>query len=417
MVLKIKIISFEVVFIALMHLFMFGRVAAYAFDVKVGYFSDARYNFNPETLFRTGLYILCSISSLFSGLVFSYKNNDNISSDEKYSESIVYSTGLIIFIVSSICKLYIDFQYISVAQSTGLYTSTTSVNTVGIIDDFGWLIIPGYFLMAVSGRLKKRTSIVVGFLIIAYMLITSILTGIRRFQVAAIVTIFLFLVDYYRFKINLIIVVITILVSYFFMELLKVIRYMRFSGLTNLSSFISQFSSYHTTIVDTLWETLTEFGTSFFSVANILVYVPAVHFYQLGLYFVYCIVNILPVGFLVGSFLEGSLAVQADAYMHMGVGGSLFTDMYANFGYFGVLGSFFSGVIISKVLLKCGRRSQIIKKAQYYTLVFAFFIVTRGSLQETVRFAVWGIYIPIIIMDQLLIRNRHYSKRQIRSCK
>lgn len=413
MMMKRSIFSYEVVITAINGIFMFGQLIINTFDIDVvRAMNDSRLKFSSDLLWHTGMYVVCCFQAFFVGMIWvrergaaSYQNDrvESFQYDLDYRKA--ETTGYILLIISGICRIYTDLRAIGAAQSTGRYDATFEMAQTGLIDDFAWLVIPAVFMIIVGKHLDKKKGGLLCVVLMIYFLGTSVLTGIRRLQISAIIAIALFFINYYKIKITPLFLTMGAGAGIVFLNILATIRKIRAAGLVNLVTFITSTGLRNSGALNAIFDTFAEFGVSFYSNSVVMSYVPQQHFYQLGTYFIYCVLSIFPIGPILRFFPIGSLTGSANSYMGMGIGASLFADLYCNFGYFGIFATILFSYFIKNWLERTKNREGQMYYIGYYSLVFAFINLARGSIAEMARLSTWIYFIPILLVQYVRIPN------------
>ncbi len=402
--LRIKIFDFQFIFILLGYLFMFGRIFMYALGQEVTAMSDKRVYFSDAMQYHAAMYVLVSMQMLYTGMLLVSGRKDKSWIKERkqlYDRHKAAAAGKWLFAIAGICRIYIDTRYIIAAWAVKGYAGTFDVVQSGIIDDLSWLLIPASFMIIVGSKMKKRKAGLFLLILSGYFLAISAMTGIRRLQISAIIAFFLFYIDYYKIKINFVKLLLTGVLCIWGLNIIVEIRYSRVMNLGSIRTLFLAMTSEGRGVFQIISETASEFGVSFYSVVNVFNYVPAVQRYQLGSYFLYCLLVIFPVGPIARYFFQGSMSGAANSYMNIGVGSSLYSDLYANFGYFGMAVSLLIGILMMKSLAHCRNKYSETYYIHYFTLIFAYVNLERGSFAEMARLAAWGYFIPVFMLRHL----------------
>ena len=407
--------SFEMWFIGLSYLFMFGQVLLDGlFRIKeieaLGHLRpviDPRYD--AALMYKASIFIILCIQMIF--LFFVINKRPNLSVNENNNDDI-FVTGVALIVIGLPSHLLYSLQMIISAQASGSYNGIG--DNSGLIDDFANFFIYSIICLLFSKKIsEKRIKLIIA-LIIVYFAIVMALTGDRRYQIVSIITITLAYIKSYNPKIGwkwLIIIV----SSYFVLSLFYLIREIRESNLTSLMNF---FSLFYKVAIDSnsnvLSQTLYEFGGSFYTVCLALKYIPSILNYKFGLTIVSGIISIIPLGFIYQDFSLYQFGRLASQLMELGkttVGGSVYADIYGNFGiYFGLLFAGLLGYLLHVLFNK--KSSNTLNEVNYYILFYALIHLARASFTEVIRTSVWGIFVTFIVFVFVRgrIENAHNSK-------
>ncbi|KUP05275.1 hypothetical protein Q73_13490, partial [Bacillus coahuilensis m2-6] len=250
-----------------------------------------------------------------------------------------------------------------------------------------------------SGKLNKKKSLIVVLVTVIYFIITMILTGDRRYQFTAILALVFSYLKIYNIKFSPIKILTFSLLSILSLNLLKVIRNIRKENLVSLNEFFSsQVQQFFNMSV--LYETMAEFGLSFFSVVNVYKYIPEVISYQYGLTFLISLLSVFPVGPWAGDFFNRASysSYIINPMEGTGVGATLFGDFFVNFGWFGVLISLVFGIIFSKMFDMEKANNSRLSCAKYYSLFYVLITLVRATFAESVRTTIIVYCIPLFLL-------------------
>ena len=273
-------------------------------------------------------------------------------------------------------------------------------------------MIYGLVCLFFSGKIDKKKSKIILLVSIAYLLFVMIITGDRRYQIVGIITLFLSYVKIYDIKIFVGIKgLFTALFSYFILGLFYLIREIRSSSLFGLVSFIETYNkvlfNFDTNIIS---QTFYEFGGSFYTVCLAFKYVPSLVNYKYGGTIFSGILSIIPFGFLIKDselFLNGRLASELMSIGNTTVGGSVYADLFGNFGLIGgIIAAFVLGIIFNNLFYtKTRNNMDCYYLARYYILFFALLHLVRASFTEVIRTSVWGLF-ALFVIYKLMWREK-----------
>nr|WP_184246936.1 O-antigen polysaccharide polymerase Wzy [Gracilibacillus halotolerans] len=407
---RIRYMDFRVWFIILLYLFMFGRVFLHAFNLDSDVFWDLMSRYPEKLLFETSFYILLFIQAIYTGLMlssnFHLRERRELSdeNDDQGDSKLLYNSGIILLFFSVPFRLYIDLNSIIQAQSSSSYMAIQQ--HVGLADDFAILVVPSILLILAGLPKNKRLGFIVLIATVSYFIIIMILTGDRRYPVTGILAILLCYGAIYRIKLSLRKSLLTILVAMILLNLLAVIRKVRTDSLTSLFSFFGIFKE-ELFSMDVIYETLAEFGLSFFSVVAILKHMPSSESYLYGLTFVGSFTSLVPAGFLFSDFhsLISPSSNTINKLEGYPVGATLAGDLYANFGWYAVLIAIIIGKLLSKLFVFKEGKNKNFYIVRYYSLFYILINLVRSSFFEIFRASFMVYFIPILIIMILKYRQ------------
>ena len=395
---KVSLFDFRFVFVILAYVFMFGRVWLAQFNVEnLASWSVHRF-YDPSILYKTSLFALCSIQFLFIGLFSGFRSEENCTFENFYTyteaeKTHLYNTGVILLIIAVPCRLYTDLFAIISAGATGYYVSIGSIT--GLWDDFAFLIIPAVLCIAESKESLRRPII---FSVIIYFIVVMSLTGDRRYYVSGILALMMYYLNgHAKKRIKLSRLIIYGLLAIVFLNLLELIREARNGDLGSIMSFATRYGIKILDFSNVATLTLGEFGLSFYSLASIIEHVPNLLPFQYGLTFLRALPSILPFGDSFGFLGIASPSAVVNQYTRLPLGGTLFGDLYANFGLFAIIAAYFSGLIIRKYFVNLSNGKSELSCVLYYTSYYILINLVRCTVYEVVRPIVWCTLIPICI--------------------
>lgn len=395
-----KYYSFEIWFVVLSYLFMFGQVLLDGFFgitqiEALGYnraVIDSRYD--NITMYHASIFILLCIQWMFLFLVV--RKGCIVSYDESYDIG-VFSAAIPLLVVGIPCHLVYSIQMIFMAQTVGSYNAI--LDKTGLIDDFSNFFIYGIICLIFSHKLTRNKIKMLIAVVSIYLVFVMALTGDRRYQIVSIIVLVLSYLKCYNIKIGFRFIGLAV-GGYLFLSLFYVLREIRENDLVSIGEFISVYSDMVFGIrTSILTQTLYEFGGSFYTVCLAVRYVPLSIGYKYGMTILSGIISIIPLGFLYQEsrvFQDGRLASQL---MQMGsttVGGSAYADLYGNFGLiFGVVAAAVLGFAVYILFNRRGnvKYGSCFENARYYILFYALIHLARASFTEVIRTAVWGLAI------------------------
>lgn len=414
---KIQYTDFRLWFIILTYLFMFGRVILNAYNLDSNIFWNLMNRHSELKLYHTSMFILCCIQSIFIGFIFNEDKgkiaNKSIDIWKESSNELMYKVGLVLLIFSIPSRLYTDISWIIQTQRSSSYLAL-SVKS-GLADDIAFLVIPSLLYINTSGKLKKRTVFIITLTSIFYFIVVMILTGDRRYPVTAILALILCFFKLYNIKIKLREIFTWGGAAYLMLNLLSVLRNIRRNDLTNVGNFIFNYGLDILFGISALYETLAEFGLSFFSVVHIFEYIPDYIPFQYGFSFVGSIPSILPIGWLFGDFFfRVSISNIINSLAGAPVGASLIGDLYANFGWLAIPIAIIVGIYASRIFRIENRKKCRLECAQYYALFYILINLVRASFFEIFRSSIIVYFVPVFIMWVFSNRYKTNNKNKIK---
>ena len=160
---SVNIISFSSFFLILLHVFTFGYYYLKAFGKEQFYIYADWFSSDLEIKCEIGLFAICAIEAIFTGMLISLHNEKSKkkkdykfaqSLDEERKKGIVFTAGIILFLLTFPCRLYIDYISIVTTRINGEYAGFSGI--VGVIDDLQTLFIPSLLCLMFGKRDNKK---------------------------------------------------------------------------------------------------------------------------------------------------------------------------------------------------------------------------------------------------------------------
>lgn len=405
-------ISFDICFVAFSYLFMFGQIFLVGiFNVNqieaLGYVRnvlDSRYS--VETMYMSSLFILMAIQCIFLFLILRKDRQYEIS--QTYNPN-VFAASVPMLLIGLPCHLLYSARMIIMAQFVKSYDAI--LDQSGLVDDFANFFVYGLICLVFSKRLDPKKARNVIALTVLYFAVVMALTGDRRYQIVAIIVIIFSYFKSYRVKLSFKHIGLLAL-AYMALTLFYVLREIRTDSLMSLGDFITYYGKYlfggETNIFS---QTLYEFGGSFYTMCLAIKFIPSSIPFMGGMTFVSGIIAIIPLGFLYQNspiFQNGRLAAILMEKGSTTVGGSLFADLYGNFGWIGgIIASIMVGLILNYLFNKDMQNNDDIDYyyARYFIMFYALIHLCRASFTEVLRTCVWGLLLLYFAYRIRISRN------------
>lgn len=384
-------------FVILSYLFMFGHVFTYVFNFTTTLVWDPSGGYTQAAKYHASVYAIAALSSFTLGSLVVSASEESCGRLSAFDSGKFFYIGIICCVVGFACSAISSFSVISATQSAGSYANYTAASSVGLFDDLAYLFVPGVIFLLFCKRLSYGQEIVLFGGSILYFLLVMILSGSRKMSIFAILALLLaYLATRKGSQINAGKILLLCIFGYLFLDLIYVIREMRFSLGDVLPAYIESLQSFGF-LGEIVNETLTEAGLIFYSVAGIVQTVPSVFPYEFGMTFVRTIPSILPIGWAVGDFFnEAASTFVINRYLDSPVGASLIGDFYWNWGFAGgCIASAAFGAILSLVRNKTAGSSSLMPL--YFSMAYVVLIGVRAGVFELFRPLLMVILVPVVI--------------------
>lgn len=403
--LHIPVTDFRMLFIIFNYLFIFGRILLYGFSNGEYIFWDLSNKYTISNMMNMGTFALCSIQSLFIGF-FAFVNDTKNMFKQKVNDHLknkkMFISGLFCFIIGLPCTLYTDLIKIRSVSISNSYR-TLEIN-VGIIDDLAIMLIASVFLIACSNVISRRKTNTIIVLFLLYEILIMIMTGDRRYQISLIMCLAIFLLRKNNINLSFFKSCFTFIGVLVILNLLYLIRDFRDGNLIQLTSYLlSNISSLFS--LNVFFETLSEFGISFYSLCSVGKYIPSYFPFQLGKTFIYSLGAVLPLGLMQNNsfYEEASYSNIINNIEGTHVGCTLIGDFYINFGWFSIFFLIVFAYILYYFLYKKTKLKEQFDLAKYYILFYIFISLPRATISQSIRMILFGVLFPYIFIRILNI--------------
>lgn len=411
--------GFEMWFIVFFYLFMFGQVMLKGvFGVSeiesTGYtqtIMDPRYN--DSLMYKSAIFIICCIQAVACGLIRK-KTEFGKNIEQRKVSSRLYKTGIVLLIIGIPCHLWYSIDMVFQAQAGSSYDAIEE--GIGLIDDFANFLVPGMLCIIFSNKISKLRMrfIIAG--VLTYLALVMITTGDRRYQTVTMIVLILAYMrgNNIRFSLKQVWLVAAAMVL---LNGFVVLRNIRTNSLVGVGDF---FSAYGSNLFafdnNVIYQTMYEFGVSFYTVCLAIKNIPAQLSYRFGATLISGGLTIIPVGFVYQDWDIYTFGRIAPKLMQLGrtsVGGSMIADAFGNFGWLGgIVFSFLIGVFFKKVLtFKRDTKNVELQWAKYYTVFYACIHLVRASFSEVIRTIVWGVGILYIVYFLVFREDKKGDKK------
>lgn len=396
---KVEYNNLTLWFVGLSYFFMYGDmfIKKLKWGIKLDWNPILYYS--NEILFKSAYYInLCLLSLSLGSLLMISSNNKNIFFSKK-SDKNKYHVGLILIIIGSLSNLFTAIKIVLVMQSVGSY-GVINADTTGIMDDLGFLFIPGILYLLYSRNLSRKKIFLIIFGTVLYFLFYMLLSGNRKVQIFSIISLMLAYMKIKNYKINIKRLFFLGTGSIFFLDIIYIIRKYRTNLNIVFQELMKSFVNFDI-IKKLIGESILEMGISFCSVASIITCVPSIFDYELGKTILRTLPSCLPIGWLFPNFFSKATSTFViNRYMRLPVGDSLLGDFFWNFGWGGILAAFLFGILLGKM----SKNLYLNKEEVYFSLFFTILPGVRTGFFELFRPFVIVTMTPLILKYTLKIK-------------
>lgn len=405
---KVKFNSFIFVFNTLNYLFVFGRVYLRALNLDSNIGWDLLSYYPSEYSYKGALFALVYIQSIYSGMIAISPKRKN---KPVITGNILYKSGIMMSIIGLLCKVYVDYIQISTQVEMSGYVAVAD-NVNGVAQALSNLFVVGIIYIISSKKITNKKLIFLLSVYMTYSISIIIFSGDRRYTIVAIIAIILCYIFTYDIKISVRKLSFLFIVGMLMLAFLSAVRKGRADVITSLSDFwnIYKVELFEDNI---FYQTLNEFGLTFFTYTLAIKNFPNIIGYQYGMSFLGALPNILPgAGRLFPQILDNTSIIKMTyAIDQQGLGGSLGQDLYANFGLYGILFAFIAGILITYIIKK-PEKSNNVSIAKYYSMFYILLNLVRANFGEIIRSLVYIFIFSSVLI--LIFTNIENKKNEIR---
>lgn len=398
---------FDTYFILLEYLFFFGRIVLRAFSLDKHIFWDLFRWFDEATIFQAGLLALIYTHVCFFVLTTNWKTQTNPTPYFEIPDKYIKPTSIFFTLITFPLKLYCDYLQILAQQIAQGYVSLIKVN--GVLYCIGSLFPVAIMFLLYALEKSQKYSRIILFSFYLYTIFVMVLSGDRRYAAISLLIITLYFVKLHKITIPRKNILLVILSGFVGLTALAAIRNIRNTG-GSLTTFVGEFFRQ---IVESniIYETCAEFGISFFTLVVAIVYYGKTLPFFYGSTFFASILTVIPgIGVFFKNYIFAQSTIQVAGKLHeMPLGGSIYMDVYGNFGIAGsiiFLAVFFVSI---KHFLNWNKTKTKFGLLQYYSLCLILLNLIRASILEITRMAVYSILIPFALY--FILKHLSYKKR------
>lgn len=415
--LKIQFSDIRCLFIFLSYLFLLGRYFVYAMGQDENY-NLFFYRYTNSELYKTAIYSLAFIQAFFLGLISFSRNlgsNKFFKNDGESSSKTLYSTGIIIFLISFPCEVYRNIIIMMAQSATDSYIAENLVDINGVVTALGRLSAVAIIFIVCSLRLNKRNAIMLVCMFIGFEMVFSVFTGARSYAVIAAIVLVICLTNMYRIRISGKIIVAMIVFGYLGVCFISAVSEIRSSSGVTISIFLN---SWMQKIIsgNIFYEILVEFGNTQNTIGMGIRYFEGTNNFYNGTTLVLSWLTVIPgIKRLIPeiSLRYNPIDIMKEFMPGYYFGGSLPLDTYINFGKFGIIASLFLGLILSKIM-RVNPKKGLSTYGLYYGMYYIFLRMVRCGVSEVMRLLV---YMFIIYYAVNLVMVHRFKIRGVQKCR
>ncbi len=394
---KVEYYNFRLWFVILQYLFIFGRIILHAFGWDKGIFWNLMEYYSVSAMFKASIYGLAYTQAIFTGLFWNYSKSNALHrtvSSRTISGQCMVFIGVAMLILSVPFRLSNDMTAIRTQTEAGGYVAVAIDN--GMNYAFGMLLPVAVMYLICSDTLKRRHVNLIMLVLMAYMGVTMVLSGDRRYSITALIAVILCYMQRFKIKIDWKRILLIAVGVQLVLLVLATIRTTRMH-VTSFAQFWDLFVEAAQTS-NIFYETFSEFGLTFFIYAAGVQFFPGTFAFKWGTTYLLAPITIIPMSGLIFPGLQSSISAHMDCKSITGhpLGAALGEEIFCNFGYLAPIFAVIIGVVISKIMQQ--RKNDPQAMARYYGLFYIMLNLVRASTTEILRLAAYAVIIPWILI-------------------
>lgn len=401
-----KVVSFLIIFVALLYLFHFGQVILYGFFPS---YETTGYNFikkGTQSVINALLFSYLVINFIVAGSILVNKPKDNKS--VRLLKRKQYKFIALFFIcVSFPMQLYIVIKSIIASQALG-YGESLHLGFSGAYSQIANFYIVGFVMLLILNKNNHKRKNFIFLLEICFLLFTM-LSGSRIYAMTAMLVIFIvyFYNSHLAIRQKIILFVALVLILQFIVVIAKVRETAGFSFELILRNIIDLKNNVFLSILE-------EFGSSIASVYITVEQVPSSMQFSFGITYLKSLAGILVniPGIDLYSFVDSACYIKQLSGT-LAYGGSLIGELYYNFGFLVSLPvSFLIGYVAGSIDRKTSyylSKGLNLELPMLVMVLYSHIIWVRGYFSNIVRAVGWAAILIYILFK--LSKNRFFKKR------
>lgn len=331
---------FSIVFLVANWIFHCGQIACLAAGYDEALNLDFRLYGSSEIVSEAFRFYLYSQTLIAAGSVLFQRmgkeavtTGGGFAADERKIAYCLILTGLPFW-------LFVNISQLTGAASEG-YRGVYSLIIPAPIQALAFFFEAGLILLLLDlGKEQKGATL---FWAVAVLKVVLMSTGSRQYSVCFLAVWCLIYFCHLR-RLSLTRVIVMVAASMMFLFVVDAFGELRTDGFS-LDAFIAYCSK--ASFLDVIWDSLGEFGCAFSTLVVCMSYIPMGLAYGMGSSYLAGVLSIVPT--LVGHFpaLKAATLFTTSIPGTSFFGGSMLGEFYYNFGWFGLIGPFFVGIVVS----------------------------------------------------------------------
>lgn len=403
-----SIISIFTLFFLFSYLFTFGQVLVFCFELTDNIYINQIFTlFSKISIIKSVYFVTFSLLFLHLGCLISYKQKSCINKTPSYiSLSNIRKLGILLFLITIIPTAIYDITLMITNLKYGYLAIFESSINSGIFDDLARTFKAALIFLLVGNLNNNRKFNILFILCISYSLAKMFLIGQRGYELAFIASLFLLKSNYNGIKMKKKDILKYFILAYLFMKITFVISEVRGMSTQYLTLEI---------IIDNFFDNsffvnqLSELGASLGTICGFFEHVPIDIQFGYGMSYIKSFLTILPNLSIIGLqdlYIGYNPTILLSQYYNA-LGGSVYGELYYNFGYLGCILPTFLGIYLTKI---SDISNNALKVSFKIILTSMLLWMIRDSFSYLPRFVLFAMVFPFIIYKLMLMK-----KKKIRS--
>ncbi|WP_415346001.1 O-antigen polysaccharide polymerase Wzy [Clostridium perfringens] len=400
-------LSLPILFVVFTYIFHLSQLLLYTFNIKMDNTLMVIDRVDIDTFLYYCIFTIVSQFLLCLGIgITKVKIKEKITKYRYINKDIIYKTGLYVFLLGFLPKVYTDLQKIIVAYS-GNYLSTYNVGNNIIIQILSNCFEFGIYMILIGKQDNKRFCRKVFIIVLLYETIIMLSGNRGRAIVYIISLVFLYFKIIEKIKLKTSINI--IILSYLIIIFINFISKIRMIELSNLNELVDILMSCINGNI--FFETIAEFGGTLISLAFSFKFYPIFSNYMNGSSYILGIVSVIPnISKIINGINNKTIFTYnfPESY-RFALGGSYLGELYANGGTFSIVLCFIIGIglgVISNKIDKCIEEKDWFKLTFYMMLFPNIIWWIRAYFSDVVRTLMWSGLI-IYFIYKLICKDRN----------
>ena len=389
-----KFFSLPILFVIFTFVFHLGHLVLITFNIDVERPYDVVNMVSNQVFIKACIFTYLAQAFLVLGIMLSnLKKTQIIIADKHYDEiekRLTYKTGITLFLISIIPKLYIDIQKI-ILYMNGNYLSTYEIDVSGALTTVANMAEIAVIMIMIGKQDHKKLVKFIFFLTLLYEVIIM-MTGNRgrpTVYIFSLIYIYINLIQQVRLRTT----VVAVTAGYVGIVFINFISKIRLANITDITLLIRVFKEVF--VSSPFFKMIGEFGGTMISLCYSIMFFPTNSVHSYGSNYLVSLLTIIPnFGGILEQFRNQFIFVyNFPGRVRYALGGSYLGELYYAFGMYGSLGAIIVGLLIGntqRVITESINNKNWLKLSIYMILFPSFLWWVRNYFSDMIREFVWS---------------------------